>query len=240
MRFQKVVLPLFGVAMLSLGLALNGCHADAQAHVGGTDQPPPPTPTPTVADTPPPPAATPPPAPPAPPPVVAVGKAKLDGNKVSIPGELEFASGSAKIASTKGNDDILNTLLYFMQQNTSVSTLRIEGHTDNQGAPAYNLKLSNDRAQAVADWLTSKGVDKGRLHAIGFGLTKPIADNTTADGRAKNRRTEFHVEAISGKPVDDSSGGSSGSGATNPAPSSSASGTAAGATAPPAGTGKGK
>jgi outer membrane protein OmpA-like peptidoglycan-associated protein len=67
----------------------------------------------------------------------------------------------------------------------------IEGHTDSIGQPAYNLKLSGDRAGAVMAWLVAHGVDPVRLSAAGFGDTKPVADNATEDGRAKNRRVEL-------------------------------------------------
>ena len=62
------------------------------------------------------------------------------------------------------------------------------GHTDNIGTAEYNQKLSERRAQAVVDYLASKGVYQGRIKAIGMGLTKPIADNATEEGRAQNRR----------------------------------------------------
>lgn len=64
----------------------------------------------------------------------------------------------------------------------------IEGHTDSQGNEAYNLKLSRDRAQAVVDYLASHGIEDWRLHAEGFGETKPVATNKTALGRSLNRR----------------------------------------------------
>ena len=62
------------------------------------------------------------------------------------------------------------------------------GHTDSIGTAEYNQKLSERRAQAVVDYLASKGVYQGRIKAIGMGLTKPIADNATEEGRAQNRR----------------------------------------------------
>jgi OmpA-OmpF porin, OOP family len=67
----------------------------------------------------------------------------------------------------------------------------IEGHTDNVGDAASNKKLSNDRAKAVMDALVGKGVDKTRLSFIGWGQEKPIADNRTEEGKAKNRRVEI-------------------------------------------------
>ncbi len=69
--------------------------------------------------------------------------------------------------------------------------ISIEGHTDNVGNAASNKKLSNDRAKAVMDALIAKGIDKTRLSYIGWGQEKPVADNRTEEGRAKNRRVEI-------------------------------------------------
>jgi outer membrane protein len=66
------------------------------------------------------------------------------------------------------------------------------GHTDSIGDPAYNMKLSERRAQAVVDYLASKGVAPGRMKAVGYGETKHIADNSTEEGRAQNRRVTIH------------------------------------------------
>ena len=87
----------------------------------------------------------------------------------------------------------LNRLTAFLQAHPSVK-IEVGGHTDNQGDDQYNLKLSQERAQAVVNYLVNKGIDKSRLTAKGYGETKPIADNDTEEGRAKNRRTEFTIE----------------------------------------------
>jgi OmpA-OmpF porin, OOP family len=71
--------------------------------------------------------------------------------------------------------------------------IQVEGHTDSQGDDAYNLDLSQRRAQAVVDYLAQKGVDKALLQPKGFGETKPIADNRTKAGRAQNRRVVFTI-----------------------------------------------
>ena len=71
----------------------------------------------------------------------------------------------------------------------------IHGHTDNVGTMEYNQNLSERRAKAVYDLLISKGVDERRLRYRGFGFSKPIASNSTPEGRAKNRRTEFIIIA---------------------------------------------
>ena len=73
--------------------------------------------------------------------------------------------------------------------------IEIEGHTDNEGTDERNQRLSDRRARAVVDFLVRAGVDAKRLSAVGYGSTRPIADNTTADGRAKNRRIDFTVKA---------------------------------------------
>ena len=75
--------------------------------------------------------------------------------------------------------------------------LRVEvaGHTDSVGTAAYNQGLSERRAKAVYDYLTSNGIDSSRLAGpVGYGLTRPIDTNETKEGRARNRRTELNVQ----------------------------------------------
>jgi OmpA-OmpF porin, OOP family len=67
------------------------------------------------------------------------------------------------------------------------------GHTDSTGAAGYNQKLSNRRAEAVKAYLVSKGIESNRIYTEGKGLTQPVADNATREGRAKNRRVEVEV-----------------------------------------------
>jgi OOP family OmpA-OmpF porin len=67
------------------------------------------------------------------------------------------------------------------------------GHTDSIGSDAYNQALSERRANAVKDYLVSKGIEKNRVYTEGKGEKQPIATNATAEGRAKNRRTEIEV-----------------------------------------------
>jgi OOP family OmpA-OmpF porin len=69
--------------------------------------------------------------------------------------------------------------------------LAIEGHTDSVGLQAYNQRLSADRADAMKSWLVAHGVDPARLTAAGFGDTRPVADNASEEGRAKNRCVEL-------------------------------------------------
>jgi outer membrane protein OmpA-like peptidoglycan-associated protein len=75
----------------------------------------------------------------------------------------------------------------------SALRVRIEGHTDSQGADKFNLKLSQQRAASVRKYLIGKGIDQARMVAEGVGERVPIADNRTSDGRAQNRRVEFVI-----------------------------------------------
>ena len=86
----------------------------------------------------------------------------------------------------------INKLLQLLTENPTLK-IQINGHTDNVGSPADNMKLSADRAKAIVDYLIGKGVDLKRLTFKGFGETKPIADNKTDAGKALNRRTEFVI-----------------------------------------------
>jgi outer membrane protein OmpA-like peptidoglycan-associated protein len=74
------------------------------------------------------------------------------------------------------------------------SNVVVEGHTDNVGKAAANKTLSEQRAKAVSKYLSDRGVDKKRLKSVGYGLTKPVADNNTEEGRAKNRRVELVIK----------------------------------------------
>ena len=89
----------------------------------------------------------------------------------------------------------LEKLIQLLNDNPSIK-VKINGHTDNSGNTADNLKLSNNRAKAVVEYLVNKGIDANRLSYQGLGESKPIADNSTEDGRAKNRRTEFTITTL--------------------------------------------
>lgn len=86
----------------------------------------------------------------------------------------------------------LDRIVELMKENPTLR-IRITGHTDNTGKPADNLKLSNNRAQAVVRYLSSKGIETARLSFRGYGEQNPVAGNENELGRAKNRRTELTV-----------------------------------------------
>ena len=75
--------------------------------------------------------------------------------------------------------------------------MQVEGYTDNVGSDEYNQKLSEQRAQAVGDYLVSQGVQQGNITATGFGKGQPVADNSTAEGRSQNRRVQLVVSGNS-------------------------------------------
>lgn len=114
----------------------------------------------------------------------AMSDAIAKSGKLDVYG-ITFATGQAAI--TPASDQVLSDLLAVLTANADWK-LRIEGHTDNVGDKAANLKLSNARAAAVAAWLTGKGIDAGRLSVAGLGDTQPVGPNTTEEGRARNRR----------------------------------------------------
>ena len=183
--------------------AVVACTASASFKAGGEEAkappPPPPPPPPPAASTAEPAPATPAPSASTPATTPPAGDAKpvLKKDRLEIPGQIVFESGKAilKPESEAG----INQLKQYLDETPRVTKLRIEGHTDNVGSPEANETLSGQRALAIKAALVAKGVAKERLLAVGFGQTKPIADNTTEEGRAKNRRTEFHVAELGGK-----------------------------------------
>jgi outer membrane protein OmpA-like peptidoglycan-associated protein len=88
---------------------------------------------------------------------------------------------------------ILNGFARYLQQNPSIQ-IEIQGHTDDLGDDATNLKLSENRCKTVFDYLISKGVEKSTISFKGYGETKPKVPNTSDENRAKNRRTEVKIK----------------------------------------------
>ena len=116
---------------------------------------------------------------------------KRDTVKVSLSGDTNFESGKAVLLSNAF--PVLNNLVESMNKDTKAK-LRIEGYTDSIGSESYNLELSRKRAQAVADYLISQGINPNRLQVVPMGESNPIASNKTAEGRAMNRRVEIIPE----------------------------------------------
>ncbi|MCF8242665.1 MAG: OmpA family protein [Melioribacteraceae bacterium] len=87
---------------------------------------------------------------------------------------------------------VLDKSVRLLKDNPEIN-IEIEGYTDYIDTKEYNQKLSEERAQTVKDYLVANGIDANRISTIGYGKSNPIADNTTAEGRALNRRIVFRI-----------------------------------------------
>ncbi len=86
----------------------------------------------------------------------------------------------------------LNKVYEFLERNPSIQA-EISGHTDNTGSPQHNMELSEQRAEAVVDFLLGKGIGRDRLLSVGYGEEVPVVKNDTEEGRSLNRRTELKI-----------------------------------------------
>ncbi len=116
---------------------------------------------------------------------------EVTAEQVTIRDQVHFPTNSAAISADSFRilDEVASTLLVHPE----LRAVEIQGHTDDVGGAEYNLDLSQRRANAVRLYLVSKGIEAGRLQARGYGLTVPIAPNTSESGRSKNRRVQFVI-----------------------------------------------
>jgi outer membrane protein OmpA-like peptidoglycan-associated protein len=118
------------------------------------------------------------------------------GMVITLSGGVLFASAKAELlpaAQVK-----LNSVAEALTQQDPDSKMVVEGHTDSQGGVGYNQDLSQRRAQTVRDYLVSRGIASDRVTSQGFGSSRSVADNTSPEGRANNRRVEIVVAPKSG------------------------------------------
>lgn len=118
-----------------------------------------------------------------------------DDIKLIMPGNITFATDSANIAPSfyAPLNNLANSFKQFNQ-----NSIEIVGYTDSTGSRQHNMDLSQRRAQSVATYLTSQGVDGTRVSTRGMGPDQPIASNADANGRAQNRRVEVNLKALPG------------------------------------------
>ncbi len=117
--------------------------------------------------------------------------ARVEKGQIRILEQVQFAYNSDRIL--KASDYILEAVKKVLEEHAQIKQVEVQGHTDNKGGDQFNLGLSKRRAASVMKWLTSRGIDKKRLKSQGFGKKQPIDTNDTEEGRANNRRVEFHI-----------------------------------------------
>ena len=127
---------------------------------------------------------------------IAAVKQESRGMVITLSGAVLFTSGQSALlpGAMAKLDEVGNALL----KNNRESNIVVEGHTDSQGRASDNQDLSLARAQAVRDYLASRGIAQDRISAQGLGSTRPVATNKTPEGRADNRRVEIVVQPAPG------------------------------------------
>jgi outer membrane protein OmpA-like peptidoglycan-associated protein len=120
---------------------------------------------------------------------VAETRESARGMIVNLP-DILFATNEAEL---KGEARVVIAKLAGILLIMDELNLRVEGHTDSTGSAEYNQGLSERRAASVRDFLAAQGIGMNRMVAVGYGLTRPVADNTTYEGRARNRRVEIII-----------------------------------------------
>ena len=116
----------------------------------------------------------------------------LPGQKILSLTGVNFATNKAVLTTEAKN--ILEQAVTLLKQTDAVIDVRVEGNTDSRGSEAYNMKLSQKRAESVVAYLVSRGVNSESLVPVGLGESNPIANNDTAAGQAANRRVDFVVK----------------------------------------------
>ena len=118
-----------------------------------------------------------------------------DGNNINLimPGNITFATNARSLRSDFY--DVLDSVVLVVKEYNK-TTIVVSGYTDSIGSNAYNQKLSEDRAQSVADFLVNKKVNPARIELVGLGEDNPIASNQTSKGRSLNRRVEITLFPI--------------------------------------------
>ncbi|MGE0334235.1 MAG: OmpA family protein [Gammaproteobacteria bacterium] len=192
-KAPQIFCPLVGAATGAGIVAAASDSDDAEAYVAGAaiggalgyffcrekEAPPP---KPVAAAPAPKPAAPPPPPPPPPPPEAGTKLISLEGT------HFDFNKATLKPEAMSKLDHAAQV----MTDNPGIK-VNVEGHTDSVGSDAYNQNLSDRRAKSVVDYLVGKGVDAGRLMSAGYGESRPVATNDSAEGRAQNRRVDLIV-----------------------------------------------
>jgi OOP family OmpA-OmpF porin len=116
---------------------------------------------------------------------------EVTSEQIKLREKVEFETDSAKLLPQ--SSAVLDDVVKVMKAHPEIEHVRVGGHTDSTSTPEHNLKLSDDRAASVKQYLVDHGIAADRLSSKGYGQTRPIADNGTEEGRAQNRRVEIHI-----------------------------------------------
>jgi outer membrane protein OmpA-like peptidoglycan-associated protein len=116
---------------------------------------------------------------------------RVTDKEIVILQQVLFDTGRATIKPE--SFPLIDEVAGVLKDHSEIVELRVEGHTDSRGPKAFNMRLSQDRADSVMKALVQRGIEPARLKAQGFGPTEAIGDNTTEDGRQKNRRVQFTI-----------------------------------------------
>lgn len=122
-----------------------------------------------------------------------IGSCRKEFQALLSQNKIEFKYNKAKIKTSSYT--LLNDLTKTAKK-CSDMMITISGHTDSDGSESFNKRLSSKRAASVKDYLVEKGVNSERIKSIGYGASQPIADNSTPEGKSKNRRIEFNVKGV--------------------------------------------
>lgn len=126
---------------------------------------------------------------------------KLDGNELILPVPITFSDSSGSPVLTHESDSALNHIKNYLNDKSYITTLRIEGHTNNNGDKFAQDLSSKKKALLVGRWLVKNGIDCNRLKCVGFGATKPIQSNDTPEGKAANNRITIVNAALRKVPI---------------------------------------
>ena len=116
-------------------------------------------------------------------------RVEVQDHKIEIHQKIQFDDNRATIRSA--SRELMDEIGAVITKNPQIKRIRIEGHASAEGSRRHNKTLSAARARSVMKYLRDHGVPAGELEAVGFGSDRPIADNDTAEGRARNRRVEI-------------------------------------------------
>jgi outer membrane protein OmpA-like peptidoglycan-associated protein len=116
---------------------------------------------------------------------------RVTQQEIIILQQVQFDTARATIKAV--SNPLLDEVAAVLKEHPEITKIEVQGHTDNRGGEAYNKRLSDNRSKAVMNALIKRGIEATRLSSKGYGLSEPIADNATEEGRAQNRRVQFKI-----------------------------------------------